>query len=262
MKHLLLLLMAFFTMNASFSQANDAIKIAEARVALDKNDCKIALEALDEVSEEGKKTALFKLYCGKAHDCAKDYDNAMTYYEAYIQMNPNASDIIQRIAELRYEQKKKEKKYDLEGLWQAKDDPGKLRTLEQSGDHIKLFDQDEEEDVGIKFEGELQPNAVFKGGRYWYFKKGYTFSNSEDCKKCYFGDMEYKDEDERFRKETEQDILTVSSDGNTITVRMQTPSVQCSSTRITLWEDEKVYYTYLCRIVWETKYHQYIRVKE
>ncbi len=263
MKYSIILSLVLLFVKASPAQINDAVKIAEARVALEKNDCKNALDALTEVSDAGKKTALYNLYMGKAYDCDKDYDNAITYYEVYILSNPNAADIIQRIAELRYEKRKKEKKYDLAGIWQVKDDPAKLRTMEQDGDHIKLFDPEEaDDDRAIKFEGDLQPNSVFKGGRFWYMKKMYSFPNSDECDRCFFTNMEYKDDDDEFKKETSQDILTVSSDGNTITIRMQVPRVTYTSTRIVEWEGERVQGTRICSIQWETKYYSFIRVNE
>ena len=83
--------------------ADDAEKFSEGRVALDKfKDCGAALSALGEISETGRKDPLWSYYMAKATDCKQDYAKALPFYVEYNRLVPGQSQILERIAELKY----------------------------------------------------------------------------------------------------------------------------------------------------------------
>src|SRR5260370_19891071 len=74
--------------SAAFPQS-DAEKFAEGRIAFDAHhDCPAALDALQSVSDTGRKSPLWAFYMGKVEECLKRPTEALTYYEQYDQLVP------------------------------------------------------------------------------------------------------------------------------------------------------------------------------
>jgi tetratricopeptide (TPR) repeat protein len=264
MRYLLLLLPILFPF-VGLGQNNDAIKITELRVALEKyNDCKNALAALQEVFQNGQSNPLFHLYAGKTYDCLANFDKAIYYYELYLKTYPSSSDILQRVAELRYQKRKKENKYNLAGTWYPEGEPETIRKINQYGNTVKLYDPAERGEKGIKFQGTLQITGVFKGGRFWYFTK--ISKPDEDnrsvwhltCSKCVFTKMEYHERDEEFSEQTSNDVLTLSPDGNSITIKQSYPTIVLAEKRVEYEGETKN--LCVCELEWKTQYITYVRV--
>ena len=226
MRKLFLLSTFLLFLATAFPQANDAIKISEARLAIEKyKDCKAALDALREVSNNGKQNPLFLLYAGKTFDCLNRFDSAIYYYTKYVDAYPNATDIIQRIAELNYEKRKEKNRYKLSGNWYAEGEPGTIRRISQYGDQVVIRTKDDgsdRRDRGTLFDGTLQPTGVYKGGTTFYVdeedvKKSFP-SDETPCKRYRYknenGDIVYFEDS--YNDSTDGDILKVSEDGNKI----------------------------------------------
>lgn len=239
MLHARILFFLLICFTASKSQPNDGIKIAEARLALEKyNDCRAALDALRSVSASGKKTSVFNLYSGKTFDCLKRFDSALHYYNLYLIDNPNSSDVIQRCAELNYQKTKEKLRYDLQGTWYPTGEPGKVRYMEQRGNFIRLTDRHTEgrRDEGVIFEGRLLESGVYRGGTKYHLTNEeiaridrmceICSEKNNDCKAGYADSDGYfvRDSDldrifDDYYIETENDVLSVSSDGKMITIK-------------------------------------------
>ncbi|MEW6129588.1 MAG: hypothetical protein AB1757_21285 [Acidobacteriota bacterium] len=98
----LVLLFALSLIPVSVFAQTDAHSFAEGRVALDKyKDCPAALKAFEKVSEKGR-NALWIHYIARTYECLKNYDKALVYYEQYEKFYPGRTEIIDKIAELRY----------------------------------------------------------------------------------------------------------------------------------------------------------------
>jgi tetratricopeptide (TPR) repeat protein len=262
MKYFSLVILVLFS-TLVFGQNNDAIKITEARIALEKyKDCKNALAALQEVSQNGQSNPLFYLYVGKTYDCLNNFEKAIYYYELYLKTYPNASDILQRVAELRYEKRKKNNKYNIAGKWYLKDQPGTIRIIQQNGKTVKVIDPSVPGNKGIDFEGSLQITGVYKGGTYWYFKKRNTPSRNHSCvnNHCIFPNMEYREPDDEFFEETHDDLLSISEDGNTLSLKFSFPII--ASDRKTIEFEGKNDDFCVCKLEWSTQYITYFRVNE
>src|SRR4051812_38541504 len=95
---------------------NDATKITEAQYALDKNDCKAAKEALNEVSEEGRKQPFFNYYSAIADSCLNDLDSAIYHYNKYLESVPDNPEVIKKIAEISYLNKKNKQRLEADKL--------------------------------------------------------------------------------------------------------------------------------------------------
>lgn len=106
MKRLLLLIFLCCGLSSAFSQ-NDAVKIAEAKIAIEKkSDYNAALSALREVSIVGKSNPMFIYYAALCFDKMMFYDSAAFYYNQYLKLYPNNAQVIERVAELNYDIRK------------------------------------------------------------------------------------------------------------------------------------------------------------
>lgn len=107
MKIILLLFLLCCELSSGFSQ-NDAAKIAEAKIAIEKRgDYSSALAALREVSVVGKGNPLFIYYAAISFDNLNMADSALFFYNKYVQLYPTNAQIIQRVAELNYDTRKR-----------------------------------------------------------------------------------------------------------------------------------------------------------
>jgi len=96
---------AFFCFDPAMAQS-DMEKFAEGRVSLDKfKDCFAAIEALETVSSEGRNNPLWVFYMAKTHECLANPGIALEYYQKYNSLVPGQREIIEKLAELRYEAK-------------------------------------------------------------------------------------------------------------------------------------------------------------
>lgn len=134
------------------SAQTDTEKFAEGRIALDRyKDCKAADAALDSVSENGHKQAMWIYYKARTQECLQNYEASIGYYQQYLKSVPGNSEIIDKIAEMRYRLRKVEeqnrqhiadqeelerRRLDLSGQWrisQSCDDlGGQIIDLKQS----------------------------------------------------------------------------------------------------------------------------------
>lgn len=86
-----------------FARANDAEKIVEARVALEKHsDCATANQLLNSVSASTKTDLVWIYYSAQAKKCIGDIGSALTLMETYNSKVPNEPAITVQLAELRY----------------------------------------------------------------------------------------------------------------------------------------------------------------
>jgi formylglycine-generating enzyme required for sulfatase activity len=101
----LLVILAFVT---KVNAQGDAAKIAEARYALEQvQDCSTALNALSDISENGRRSQLFIYYYAKVNDCLSRYDTAVLYYNLYLDFVPYDTAVLKQVNKLRYEVRKK-----------------------------------------------------------------------------------------------------------------------------------------------------------
>ncbi len=72
--------------------ANNAISVV--------HKCDDALRLLNNVSAEGRMTANYFLCLAKAHDCKENLEQAIYYYNKYLEMQPKSDSVKQRVAQL------------------------------------------------------------------------------------------------------------------------------------------------------------------
>lgn len=90
------------------AQQSDAENFAEGRVALDKhNDCDVAYKALNSVSTAGQQEPMWIFYMAKTSECLKRFDKALELYRRYDQAVPGQQQVLDKIAEMRYNIRKK-----------------------------------------------------------------------------------------------------------------------------------------------------------
>src|ERR1700735_4391913 len=88
---------------ALYGQRSDADLFTEARTALDKfHDCRAASQALDEVSQGGKRDPIWIFYAAKAKECSGALDDALTLYREYDKAVPGRAEVQDKIADLEY----------------------------------------------------------------------------------------------------------------------------------------------------------------
>lgn len=85
--------------------ATDQDLLAEARLALDVNDCRTALVVARRLSEQGQKDPVTTFYLAKIYECLGDSAKALAHYESYNQKIPNEPQIAKSIAELKFKLK-------------------------------------------------------------------------------------------------------------------------------------------------------------
>lgn len=99
----------------AFGQTNDAIKITEAKLAIEKyKDYKGAIKALEEISNAGKNDPLYLYYSAIANEKIGEYEKAVSFYQQYLNFFPDKVEIIEKIADLNYKLKLNK---DLNGSW-------------------------------------------------------------------------------------------------------------------------------------------------
>jgi tetratricopeptide (TPR) repeat protein len=136
----------------------DAAKIAEARYALEQaNDCATALQALQDVSEKGRRSQLFIYYYAKAHDCLSKYDTAIVYYNKFLEFVPYDTIVLKRVAKLSYEQRRKNTIADLSGTWIREEPEETVYTISQSGNLINVYVS---QDGSLSFSGTIKGNYI------------------------------------------------------------------------------------------------------
>ena len=144
--------------------------IAIAKVALDRQDCGIAVQSLSSVPEGGH-SAIWMLYMARAYECTTTPgqsapDLAFTYYQKYDQLVPGQKDILEKIAVLGYEAQKRARvqeekrleaqrlealKSDLSGTW--RDSNGRIIVIEQSGTSVTFIRSNEQMATGSYIDG-------------------------------------------------------------------------------------------------------------
>jgi hypothetical protein len=84
----------------------DAIKIASAKKAIENKDYQIALDALGEVSNAGKKSKMYFYYKGVSHFDLLQYDSSEVYLKKYLILDINNEEIADKLATIDYQKKK------------------------------------------------------------------------------------------------------------------------------------------------------------
>jgi hypothetical protein len=99
----------FFACGA-FAQS-DAELFAEGRVAFDKyKDCAAAEKALTAVSADGQNSPLWLSYMARTEECLGKIQAAISYFERYDRAVPGQVEIINKLADLRYQVSKMEQR--------------------------------------------------------------------------------------------------------------------------------------------------------
>jgi tetratricopeptide (TPR) repeat protein len=165
----------------SFGQDNDAIKITEAKLAIEKyKDYPAALKALKEVSSEGQKDPLYIYYSAVANEQTGNLQLAIDFYKKYLSIFPNKTEIIEKIADLNYKLKKIT---DLSGLWY---EGGTTYKLTQTGNNITIsfeqgFDYSYRKQGDSKFSGYKTGNSITGTFTMVWTKANYDFKDPNEC---------------------------------------------------------------------------------
>ena len=92
----------------AFTQTQeDVLLITEARVALKNKDYRTAIASLEQVSPDGKNSALFLQYAGEAYEGVGDEETALLMYENLVKKTSLTPALAEKIANLRYLIRKK-----------------------------------------------------------------------------------------------------------------------------------------------------------
>jgi hypothetical protein len=92
----------------AFAQS-DAELFAEGRLAFDKyKDCAAAEKALTAVSADGQNSPLWLSYMARTEECLGKLSNAINYFQHYNEAVPGQVEIINKLADLRYQLSKQQ----------------------------------------------------------------------------------------------------------------------------------------------------------
>ena len=103
MKHIRNLLITVLFLNATNVKGqNDTMILELARKALDANhNCESSLNFLNSLSPDGKKSQTYYLLMGRAEDCKMNNQQALFYYNKFVESDPGNDSVKLRIAQLK-----------------------------------------------------------------------------------------------------------------------------------------------------------------
>jgi hypothetical protein len=97
----------------------DAERFATARIAMEKKDCPVALNALEGYSEGGRSDPLWVLQMARVHECLGHLEDALSYYRQYDKIVPGQPEISKKLGEVSYNLAKKKESEEKAGQEEA-----------------------------------------------------------------------------------------------------------------------------------------------
>jgi hypothetical protein len=187
----------------------------------------MALDSLESVSKEGQKNPLWVYYMARTYECLDRLDDAITSYIQYDEMMPGQPPIAEKLADLRYQVKKRD---DLSGEWSNTRGRRIRITYEkdEEGILIKAYALGESDDDGNKNDdfiwgaGIVNGQLTFLGG----VARIHPSAQKELSTRCPLLAHAYP---------TKEGSITLSSDRKTITlVRTHYPDIRFETCEVIL----------------------------